>query len=150
MVDISQWHAERCKLCRQALDVVQADLDSLSECCGRITGVLASTRHASADLLDETAKLRRLLEGSLHRSQLVDRFLEQYQLSHDEVYALQVRRSDKLANEICPCARILRRKPLQTSVCFCMGSACGYALPTSVAVRGRYHQDRRLRRNAIR
>ena len=78
---------------RQALDVVQADLDSLSEGCARITGVLASTRLASADLLDETAKLRRLLEGSLHRSQLVERFLEQYQLSHDEVYALQVRRA---------------------------------------------------------
>ena len=69
-------------------------MDSLSECCGRITGVLATTRHASADLLDETAKLRRLLEGSLHRSQLVERFLEQYQLSHDEVYALQVRRTE--------------------------------------------------------
>ena len=75
---------------------MQADLDSLSECCGRITGVLASTRPASADLLDETAKLRRLLEGSLHRSQLVERFLEQYQLSHDEVYALQVGRTRNL------------------------------------------------------
>jgi hypothetical protein len=74
----------------QALDVVQSDLDSLSECCTRITGVLATTRHGSADLLDETAKLRRSLEASLHRSRLVEQFLEQYQLSHDEVYALQV------------------------------------------------------------
>ena len=77
----------------QALDVVQSDLDSISECCSRITGALATTRHASADLLDETAKLRRSLEASLHRSRLVEQFLEQYQLSHDEVYALQVRAS---------------------------------------------------------
>jgi len=75
----------------QALDVVQADLDSLSSCCGRITGALAASRAASAELLGETAKLGRSLESSLSRSHLVEQFLEQYQLSHDEVYALQVR-----------------------------------------------------------
>lgn len=75
----------------QALDVVQADLESLASCCQRITGALSASRGATAELLGETAKLARSLESSARRSQLVGQFLEQYQLSHDELYALQVR-----------------------------------------------------------
>jgi Conserved oligomeric complex COG6 len=74
----------------QALEVVQADLDGLSTCCERISGALSSSKQATSELLAETEKLTRALAMSTKRSQLVEKFLQQYQLSHDEVYALQV------------------------------------------------------------
>jgi Conserved oligomeric complex COG6 len=47
----------------------------------------------TADMLSESRRLRAALQTSEARSGLVQQFLQQYQLSHDEVYALKVRRS---------------------------------------------------------
>ena len=47
----------------------------------------------TADMLSESRRLRAALQISEARSGLVQQFLQQYQLSHDEVYALKVRRS---------------------------------------------------------
>ncbi len=44
----------------------------------------------TADMLAESRRLRGALETSEARSGLVQQFLQQYQLSHDEVYALKV------------------------------------------------------------
>jgi hypothetical protein len=44
-------------------------------------------------MLSESRRLRAALQTSEARSGLVQQFLQQYQLSHDEVYALKVRRS---------------------------------------------------------
>ncbi|KAL4424572.1 hypothetical protein ABPG77_009156 [Micractinium sp. CCAP 211/92] len=73
----------------QMLDLVQKDLDSLSTCCERMGTSLAGSRSAAADLLHDTEKLRRALQISETRSQLVGRFLEQYQLTPAEATALQ-------------------------------------------------------------
>ncbi|PRW32513.1 Conserved oligomeric Golgi complex subunit 6 isoform A [Chlorella sorokiniana] len=73
----------------QALDCVQSDLDALSSCCEAMGGALAGSRAAAADLLHDTARLTRALQTSETRSQLVGRFLEQYQLTPAEATALQ-------------------------------------------------------------
>ena len=44
----------------------------------------------TADMLSESRRLRAALQTSEARSGLVQQFLQQYQLSHDEVYALKV------------------------------------------------------------
>ncbi|PSC76084.1 Conserved oligomeric Golgi complex subunit 6 [Micractinium conductrix] len=71
------------------LDVVQSDLDALSSCCDAMGASLAGSRAAAADLLHDTDKLQRSLQVSETRSQLVGRFLEQYQLTPAEAAALQ-------------------------------------------------------------
>ncbi|KAL4421302.1 hypothetical protein ABPG75_010593 [Micractinium tetrahymenae] len=73
----------------QMLDLVQKDLDSLSSCCERMGASLAGSRSAAANLLHDTDKLQRALQISETRSQLVGRFLEQYQLTPAEAAALQ-------------------------------------------------------------
>ncbi len=42
-------------------------------------------------MLTESRRLRAALQTSEARTGLVQQFLQQYQLSHDEVYALKVR-----------------------------------------------------------
>ncbi|KAI7838109.1 hypothetical protein COHA_008117 [Chlorella ohadii] len=73
----------------QALDSVQGDLDALSACCEAMSSSLAGSRAAAADLLHDTDRLTRALQTSETRSQLVGRFLEQYQLTPAEAKALQ-------------------------------------------------------------
>lgn len=72
----------------KALNTVQSDLDSLSSACGRIGSGLSASKAATADMLEEVEKLQRALENTQVRSGLVGRFLEQYQLTEDEVEAL--------------------------------------------------------------
>lgn len=61
-----------------------------------------ATQARTADMLTESRRLRGALETSEARSDLVQQFLQQYQLSHDEVYALKVcddpRRCCRLTN----------------------------------------------------
>lgn len=78
----------------QALDAAQADLDALAGGCTRISGALTSSRASAAEMLAETERVARDLAASETRSRLVDAFLQQYQLSPDEVAALQVRACD--------------------------------------------------------
>ena len=74
----------------QALDVVQRDVDGLSTSCSETSAALASTRATTAELLAAMDQVQRTLETSEKRSQLVQTFLEQYQLSPAELDALQV------------------------------------------------------------
>jgi len=74
----------------QALDAVQQDLDNLAEDCTHINGALAGAKAASADITAETERVSRELAASQLRSRLAEQFLQQYQLSPEEVTALQV------------------------------------------------------------
>ena len=74
----------------QALDLVKADLDGLAAGCGRVDALLAGTRSATAGLLAETDRNEKALAASEARSNLVERFLQQYQLSSTELVVLQV------------------------------------------------------------
>ena len=74
----------------QALDDLQAQLDAITTACQRCTAAIASSKANTADLLAETDRLQSNLAVRETRSQLVHKFLTQYQLSQEEVYALQV------------------------------------------------------------
>lgn len=69
---------------------MQQDLDSLAEDCTHINGALAGAKAASADITAETERVSRELAASQLRSRLAEQFLQQYQLSPEEVTALQV------------------------------------------------------------
>ena len=71
--------------------MAQTDLDAVAGGCARISEALTSARASAADMLSETERVARDLAASETRSKLVDTFLQQYQLSPDEVAALQVR-----------------------------------------------------------
>ena len=75
----------------QALDMVQRDVDGLSESCKQTTSALSVSRASTTELLAAMEQVQRDLEISERRSQLVHTFLEQYQLSTAELSALQVR-----------------------------------------------------------
>lgn len=75
----------------QALDAAQADLDALAGSCAKINGALTSARASAGAMLVETERVARELAASETRARLVAAFLQQYQLSPDEVAALQVR-----------------------------------------------------------
>ncbi len=71
--------------------MAQTDLEAVAGGCARISEALTSARASAADMLSETERVARDLAASETRSKLVDAFLQQYQLSPDEVAALQVR-----------------------------------------------------------
>ncbi|KAK9835291.1 hypothetical protein WJX84_005952, partial [Apatococcus fuscideae] len=73
----------------KALEQVKADLDGLAAGCGRVDALLASTKKATAGLLTETDRNEKALAASEARSDLVERFLQQYQLSATELDVLQ-------------------------------------------------------------
>lgn len=72
-----------------ALDMLQADLDAVSANCDKMTESVANSKAVTTDLLHDTERLQRALAVSETRSQLVGKFLEQYQLSPGEAEALQ-------------------------------------------------------------
>ena len=76
--------------CTQALDAVQLDLESLAGDCAHINGALACAKAASASMVADTECAARELAASQLRSRLAEQFLQQYQLSPEEVAALQV------------------------------------------------------------
>lgn len=71
-----------------ALDAVQADLDRVAQCCDRMTASVLDNKASTAGLLLETERLQHALDTSLSRSQLLGKFLDQYQLSAAEAEAL--------------------------------------------------------------
>ena len=70
--------------------MVQHNLDGLAESCMHINGALAGAKAASTEMAAETERVARELAASQQRSRLAEQFLQQYQLSPDEVAALQV------------------------------------------------------------
>lgn len=72
------------------------------ESCRRSKTTLGGAKESSSGLLAATEKLQQDLAANQRRSELVQEFLQQYQLSGSEVNALQVR--------ICPCQAQLLQK----------------------------------------
>ncbi|MEW5300794.1 MAG: hypothetical protein WDW36_003699 [Sanguina aurantia] len=73
----------------QALDQVQLNLDALSLNCSNIVTQLASTQAATGALLSGTERLSHDSESVERRSALVGNFLDQYQLTPQEMASLQ-------------------------------------------------------------
>ncbi|GFR52692.1 hypothetical protein Agub_g15319 [Astrephomene gubernaculifera] len=73
----------------KALDDVQRSLDRLSCSCSAISSVVSATKSSSACLLADTERLSRELEGVERKQGLVAQFLDTYQLTPEEVAALQ-------------------------------------------------------------
>ena len=69
----------------QSLESLQVDLDGLSSRCQRITSTLASQKASTAEFLAVAANLEGDLQRSHRKSELVNEFLEHYQLSVEEV-----------------------------------------------------------------
>jgi hypothetical protein len=69
----------------QALDGVQVHLDGLSANCQVISSVLASTKQATAPLLNDMERLQKEQDSVDRKGQLFKEFLEQYQLAPEEV-----------------------------------------------------------------
>lgn len=69
----------------QVLDRVQGNLDGLSSSCGQISSILSSTKASTSHLLGEMERLQQEYEAADRKSQLVITFLEQYQLTPEEV-----------------------------------------------------------------
>jgi hypothetical protein len=74
----------------QALDDVQGQLDSLSSSCGAISGALASARATASGLLADADKAGRELGALEAKRQLVEQFLDKYQLTPEEVSLMDV------------------------------------------------------------
>ena len=70
------------------LDNVQSSLNALSKCCNSISTTLSSSTSSTAALLDRTAGLTEDLKASEGKSQLIETFLQQYQLSKEEIASL--------------------------------------------------------------
>ena len=77
--------------CLQALDSVQRDLDGLATGCRLSRQAVLGARESTAGLLTDTERLQSELAANQKHTQLVQQFLEQYQLSASEVEALQAR-----------------------------------------------------------
>jgi hypothetical protein len=88
-VKVNEQFLEAAERVIAALDTVQADLNAVAQCCDRMTAGVADSRAATSDMLLETDRLQRALALSETRSQLVGKFLEQYQLSPAEADALR-------------------------------------------------------------
>ncbi|GIL61283.1 hypothetical protein Vafri_15679 [Volvox africanus] len=73
----------------KALDEVQRSLDMLSSSCSAISQVVSSTKTSSSSLLADTERLSRDLEAVERKQGLVAQFLNTYQLTPEEVAALQ-------------------------------------------------------------
>ncbi|KAJ9507813.1 hypothetical protein QJQ45_019281, partial [Haematococcus lacustris] len=88
-LDINDTFLKAAEAVIQALDNAQSKLDGLSTSCSKVNQVLGSTKEATSQLLGETERLQRELEGVERKAQLVTDFLEHYQLSPEETAALQ-------------------------------------------------------------
>jgi hypothetical protein len=69
----------------QALDTAQQNLDGLSSSCSRVAQVLSSTKDMTSRLLAETERLQREQEAVERKAYLVTEFLDNYQLTPEEV-----------------------------------------------------------------
>ncbi|CAI7820144.1 unnamed protein product, partial [Closterium sp. NIES-54] len=72
-----------------ALDVVEAEVRGLAECCDRIGAALTTCASTTGDMVLATERLKLELVTTVRRQQLVAAFLRSYQLSPQEVQALR-------------------------------------------------------------
>lgn len=74
---------------QQALDIVEAEVQGLAECCDRIARALSSCSATTGDMVVATKRLRGELEATQRRQELVTNFLHNFQLSPEEINALR-------------------------------------------------------------
>mmetsp|Transcript_32539 Transcript_32539/g.52727 ORF Transcript_32539/g.52727 Transcript_32539/m.52727 type:complete len:649 (-) Transcript_32539:193-2139(-) len=72
----------------EALTQVEKDVKKLAECSGNVTSRLHKTRSATSDLLATTEKLRLEHKRTQTQAQLVSAFLERFQPTQEQIYAL--------------------------------------------------------------
>ena len=104
--------------------MVQHDLDGLAENCMHINGALAGAKASSTEMAAETERVARELAASQQRSRLAEQFLQQYQLSPDEV--------------ACPAGaplvgKVLKGFQLSDPSCHDNGQACILHVPVTPA-----------------
>ncbi|KAF5839327.1 component of oligomeric golgi complex 6 [Dunaliella salina] len=104
---------------KQALDGVQSNLDGLADSCAKIQNVLDATKLSAAPLLGETQALQAELGATQHKAQLVEEFLEHYQLSQEEVRGSEGLNTasllDRIFESICRPLRVRVEQVLMTS-----------------------------------
>ncbi|XP_040986918.1 conserved oligomeric Golgi complex subunit 6 [Juglans microcarpa x Juglans regia] len=74
---------------QQALDRVEEEVNSLSDCCDRIAKALNSCSASTGDIISTTERLKQELEMTSQRQEIVSCFLRDYQLSNEEIIALR-------------------------------------------------------------
>ncbi len=80
---------------------MQQQLDGLSGSCSSINHVLVTTKQTTAPLISDMERLQKDLDGVEHKGQLINDFLEQYQLAPEEV-----RRFTGPASEAADCRQL--------------------------------------------
>eukprot|EP00232_Nephroselmis_pyriformis_P023605 CAMPEP_0182872834 /NCGR_PEP_ID=MMETSP0034_2-20130328/11959_1 /TAXON_ID=156128 /ORGANISM="Nephroselmis pyriformis, Strain CCMP717" /LENGTH=312 /DNA_ID=CAMNT_0025005447 /DNA_START=10 /DNA_END=945 /DNA_ORIENTATION=+ len=74
---------------QSALDIVDAELEGLANCCNRIAQALDKSRESTSELMDQTERSKGEIASSEKRQQLVATFLQSYQLTSEEVATLR-------------------------------------------------------------
>lgn len=75
----------------QVLDQIQRDLDGLTEGCQQSKEAIVLAQDSTSTMLADTDKLHRETAANKNRSELIQKFLQQYQLQPSELAALQVK-----------------------------------------------------------
>ncbi|KIZ02121.1 Conserved oligomeric Golgi complex subunit 6 [Monoraphidium neglectum] len=88
-LDINRQFLDAAETVIRSLDDVQAQLDALAASCTSMTEAVASAKTSGGALLAEADKLGREAAAVESKAALVEQFLEQYQLTPEEVAALQ-------------------------------------------------------------
>ncbi|KAI8473219.1 MAG: component of oligomeric golgi complex 6 [Monoraphidium minutum] len=88
-LDINQRFLDAAETVIQSLDCVQSQLDALTASCAAMGAAVASAKASGGALLAEADKLGREAGAVEAKAALVEQFLDQYQLTPDEVAALQ-------------------------------------------------------------
>ncbi|KAL6501817.1 Golgi transport complex subunit 6 [Orobanche gracilis] len=74
---------------QQALDQVEEEVNSLTECCDKIAKALSNCNATTGDIISTTERLKQDLESTTQRQEIASLFLRDYQLSNDEINALR-------------------------------------------------------------
>lgn len=74
---------------QQALDRVEEEINTLTDCCDKIAKALSSCSSTTGDIISTTERLKHDLEITTQRQEIVSCFLRDYQLSNDEINALR-------------------------------------------------------------
>ncbi|GBF95228.1 hypothetical protein Rsub_07943 [Raphidocelis subcapitata] len=88
-LDINQRFLEAAETVIQSLDEVQSQLDALSASCGAMSSAIAGAKASAGPLLSESERLAREAAAVEAKAGMVVAFLEQYQLTPEEISVLQ-------------------------------------------------------------
>ncbi|KAJ4952435.1 hypothetical protein NE237_029267 [Protea cynaroides] len=77
------------KAAQQALDRVEEEVNALADCCDKIAKALSSCNASTGDIISTTERLKQELEITTQRQEIVSCFLQDYQLSNEEINALR-------------------------------------------------------------